>query len=40
MNLGSTFRISLKKLMIFIDMLLDLREDRGERENQIGRAHV
>ena len=33
MNLGSTFRIILKNLMIFIDMLLDLREDRGEREN-------
>ena len=31
-NLGSRFRINLKNLMICVNLLLDSREDRGERE--------
>ena len=31
-NLGSKFRINLKNLMISVNLLLDSREDRGERE--------
>ena len=31
-NLGSKFRINLKNLMICVNLLLDSREDRGERE--------
>ena len=34
MNLGSRFRISLKNLMICIDLLLDSWEDKEEREQR------
>ena len=33
-NLESRFRISLKNLMICIDLLIDSREDRREREQR------
>ena len=36
MNLGSTFRINLKNLMIFIDMLLDLRREQRKRDLYFG----
>ena len=34
MNLGYKFRISLKNLMICIDLLIDSREDRREKEQR------